>query len=145
MNSRGVVECKTSTWCYSSVGKKQNKNKTIYIYIYIYMDLFRESKCMIWMLKGNLNFIKNCEINWAGFFTTKTRTPGLCLNCFWDGEKYIVVRSNSVTCAILSIPTEARFTNALERSLRTFTSCIIIATIAGNFGIFFDVWSTQWQ
>ena len=57
----------------------------------------------------------------------------------------IVARRNSITCAILSIPTESRFTNALERSPRTFTSSIITATVAGNFGIFFDVWSTEWN
>ena len=37
--------------------KKENKKKYIYIY--------RDRKCMILMLKGNLNSTKNYEIIWA--------------------------------------------------------------------------------
>ena len=69
----------TALW---AKNKKKQKTKYIYIYMDLFTYLFRESRSMIWMLKGNLNSIKNCEINRAGFFTTKTRTPGLCLNCF---------------------------------------------------------------
>ena len=39
--------------------KKKEKKKNIYIYIY------RDRKCMILMLKGNLNSTKNYEIIWA--------------------------------------------------------------------------------
>ena len=57
------VECKPSkwqyTWWYSSVGKKKKRKKRKNIYIY------RDRKCMILMLKGNLNSTKNYEIIWA--------------------------------------------------------------------------------
>ena len=96
-------------------------------------------------VKRQFEFYQKLRNPLGWFITVKTRTPGLCLTRFWDGETYIVARRNSITCAILSIPTESRFTNALERSPRTFTSSIITATVAGNFGIFFDVWSTEWN
>ena len=95
-------------------------------------------------VKRQFEFYQKLRNPLGWFITVKTRTPGLCLTRFWDGETYIVARRNSITCAILSIPTESRLTNALERSLWTFTSSIIIATVTGNVGIFFDVWITEW-
>ena len=109
------------------------------------MIQFISCKCMILMLKGNFEFYQKPRNPLGPFITLKTRTPGLCLTRFWDVETCIVARRNSITCAILSIPTESRFTNALERSLWTFTNSIIIATVTGNVGIFFDVWITEWQ
>ena len=109
------------------------------------MIQFIYSICVILTLKGNFEFYQKLRNPLGWFITVKTRTPGLCLTRFWDGETYIVARRNSITCAILSIPTESRFTNALERSLWTFTNSIIIATVTGNVGIFFDVWITEWQ
>ena len=107
------------------------------------MIQFIYSICVILTLKGNFEFYQKLRNPLGWFITVKTRTPGLCLTRFWDGETYIVARRNSITCAILFIPTESRFTNALERSLWTITNSIIIATVTGN--VFFDVWITEWQ
>ena len=119
------------TVLWATTKKKRKKRKKIYIY--------RDRKCMILMLKGNLNSTKNYEIKSFGlvYYRKDKNTRSLFESLLIWGD--IVARRNSITCAILSIPTESRFTNALERSPRTFTSSIITATVAGNFGIFFDV------
>ena len=46
-----------------------------------------------------------------------------------------------ITCTIVSIPTESRFTYTLRRSIGIFANSVFIATVGGILSISADVWN----